>query len=85
MAVWVYSSADLLDWGLNKGHCGNGPNLIIFPEEVVISHIGTVAKMTELLKQMCDVHVSPDRVAATQVLLKNIGKNGSSLVTIGRE
>jgi len=49
------------------GNCGNGPNMVILPDETVLSHVGTVAKMTNVLNTHCKITIDPKFVIATQL------------------
>ncbi|CAD7703544.1 unnamed protein product [Ostreobium quekettii] len=48
------------------GNCGNGPNMVILPAEREVSHVGTPARMAEVLNMECGIQVSSDLVEATQ-------------------
>lgn len=36
---------------MGAGKCGNGPNLVILPDEIFASHISTPAQVVQLLQQ----------------------------------
>ena len=41
--------------------------MVILPDETVLSHVGTVAKMTNVLNNLCNITIDPKLVLATQV------------------
>lgn len=48
------------------GNCGNGPNLIIMPLELQVSHVATPTDMVEVLHAQCGIDVSTNLLKATE-------------------
>jgi len=43
--------------------------MVILPDETILSHVGTVAKMTNVLSTRCNISIDSDLVTATQLRL----------------
>lgn len=50
-------------------NCGSGPNVAVSPPDVVLNHMGTVARFSEALRTVCGADVSPDVLRATELRL----------------
>lgn len=50
-----------------QGKCGNGPNMRLEPDGLDVSHMGTPAKVAQLLRDVCNMDVSPALLKATEL------------------
>lgn len=54
-----YLSVKTFDSIFLVGKCGNGPNMRLEPDGLDVSHMGTPAKVAQLLRDVCNMDVSP--------------------------
>ncbi|XP_051116909.1 uncharacterized protein LOC127241754 [Andrographis paniculata] len=50
------------------GRCGSGPNVVIFPEGIVVGHCGTPTKAADTMSFVCGGSVADDRDAVNNCL-----------------
>ncbi len=58
-----------MDLRLDTGDCGQGPNMFLRPLDIKLHNMGTPARVTDLLKEVCSVDVSPSLLKATEVCM----------------
>lgn len=51
------------------GNCGNGPNMVVLPEETLLHHVATTTDLVEVLTALCDLPVDKTVVKATELRL----------------
>eukprot|EP00879_Flechtneria_rotunda_P024747 GHRR01026254.1.p1 GENE.GHRR01026254.1~~GHRR01026254.1.p1 ORF type:complete len:195 (+),score=71.07 GHRR01026254.1:454-1038(+) len=51
------------------GNCGNGPNMLLTPEEVTLGHVATPADMADILRWQLDVQLPDKQLKATELRL----------------
>eukprot|EP00879_Flechtneria_rotunda_P011712 GHRR01012233.1.p1 GENE.GHRR01012233.1~~GHRR01012233.1.p1 ORF type:complete len:174 (+),score=17.37 GHRR01012233.1:251-772(+) len=54
------------------GNCGNGPNMLLTPEEVTLGHVATPADMADILRWQLDVQLPDKQLKATEVRPSNL-------------
>lgn len=51
------------------GNCGNGPNIVLLPQEVVLHHVATPTDVAEVLRWQLRLEVPPALLKATELRL----------------
>lgn len=62
-------------------NCGSGPNVAVSPPDVVLNHMGTVARFSEALRTVCGADVSPDVLRATELRLAGNAQVSTAVAT----
>ncbi|KAI8468263.1 MAG: hypothetical protein J3K34DRAFT_427668 [Monoraphidium minutum] len=51
------------------GNCGNGPNLVVLPQAMVLRHVSTPADLAHVLRAFCGADVGDEVLRATELRL----------------
>ncbi|KAK9804311.1 hypothetical protein WJX72_006242 [[Myrmecia] bisecta] len=51
------------------GNCGNGPNMVLLPDKLLLNHVSTPAKMADILRTLCGSDISEPLLKATELRL----------------
>lgn len=51
------------------GNCGNGPNMVLLPDETQLAHMSTPARVVQALHEFCGIKVDEEALKATELRL----------------
>jgi hypothetical protein len=52
---------------LLAGNCGNGPNIALLPQELILRHVSTPSDLADILNWQCGLDINPEVLKVTEV------------------